>query len=344
MIATVLVGPGKPKLVDIQRPTSDQARTEPTNNERPAALTPTQAAVDVSAFSPYDTPRYETPSIDSLGSVTNFAGKADPQTNLKIHPMALPERPRSSGSGCSSSGCQRHHELTDPFETPSQRTRGEKSLRAAKKRWAINGTPELDVQPFPAISPTTRTAKWLRCRKLERTLNAVTEAIDKFPASLLQLDSAVVRELRNAQVSDQTYIEILQRIFPSAPSLLVSGLTAWIIIDIYFTRMKDWSTLSVQSLAFVELSNDGLHRIPDKAREMLGIDPPSSMLIRLNEFALRKRAEAIQASIGVVEQRLVEALRGTWDEDIWRSLKVLVEVIESSRSIGYEKAGILFSC
>ncbi len=83
-------------------------------------------------------------------------------------------------------------------------------------------------------------------------------------------------------------------------------------------------------MAQAAASNEGLYRIPDKVREVLGVGLPDAASIRLNEYALRKRAMAGQASIGVIGQRLVEALRGSWDEDIWRSLKVLVEVIESS--------------
>ena len=158
----------------------------------------------------------------------------------------------------------------------------------------------------------------------------MTRATDEFPSDLLQLDSPLVRELRNPQVSDQTYIDAFQRIFPSAPTLLISSLTAWIIVDMYFTRLKDqplpWERYQEQVAAHEE----SLHRIPDKAREMLGIGRPEAEAMQLNEFALRKKAVAIHASVDVVEQRLVEALRGSWDEDVWRSLKVLVEVIESS--------------
>lgn len=77
-------------------------------------------------------------------------------------------------------------------------------------------------------------------------------------------------------------------------------------------------------------SNESLHRIPDKAREMLGIGLPDTTSIQLNEYILSKRASAMQASISVIGQRLIEALRDSWDDDIWRSLKVLVEVIETS--------------
>lgn len=48
---------------------------------------------------------------------------------------------------------------------------------------------------------------------------------------------------------------------------------------------------------------------------------------RQHYTAMRHKAEAIRTCIPAISRPLVEALRGTWDEDVWRSLKVLVEVI-----------------
>jgi hypothetical protein len=147
---------------------------------------------------------------------------------------------------------------------------------------------------------------------------------------MLQLDSPAVLELRNPYVTDRTYTSALQKVFPTAPVALLSALTAWLLIDVYFSKVKAQSVPMEQYWAHAAVSNESLHRIPEKAREMLGIGLPDARSIRLNEYALRKRAAAVHVSIGVVGQKLVEALRGSWDEDIWRSLKVLVEVIEAS--------------
>ena len=76
-------------------------------------------------------------------------------------------------------------------------------------------------------------------------------------------------------------------------------------------------------------SNDSLHRIPTKARDLLGIGRPDMSAERCKEAALVKRAVIVSHSVGVISQRLVEALRGTWDEDVWRSLRCLVEVVEA---------------
>lgn len=328
MIATVLVGPGRPKLVQIQRPPSS-TRTDVSIESRAVPSTPKRVPLEVSAFSPYDTPFDEPPRIESVMCASTIA-TPEPSKTLVPQPLAVPRRSRSSRSESIFSTWQRFYSPADPFETSPRRTRSDRSFRAAEKRWAIRSSSQFDLNPFRDPSPTTRSATWLRCRKLERTLTAVTRAIDDFPDDMLQLDSSLLAELRNPQVSAHIYIDALQRIFPSVPSVLASALTAWIIVDLYFARLKTLPVPMERYMAQAAASNEGLYRIPDKVREVLGVGLPDAASIRLNEYALRKRAMAGQASIGVIGQRLVEALRGSWDEDIWRSLKVLVEVIESS--------------
>ncbi|KIW74035.1 hypothetical protein PV04_02103 [Phialophora macrospora] len=327
MIATVLVGPGKPKLVHIQRAPSD-SRTDPAVEHLPTPSTPKQVPVEVSAFSPYDTPYEPPPRIDSIIAGVTATVTRNPTNSLLPQPLALPRRRSSSRSDNIFKTWQRIHHLSDPFEISPRRTRSSRSVRAIEKRWAIRGSSDIDAHSLREPSPSTRSATWSRCRKLERMLDAVTRAIDCFPNDMLQLDSPTVLELRNPQIADQTYIEVFQRIFPAAASVVISALTAWIFVDLYFSRLKDQPVPMERYWAQAAASNENLHRIPDKAREMLGIGLPDAASIQLNEYALRRRALAIHASVGVIGQRLVEALRGSWDEDIWRSLRVLVEVIE----------------
>ncbi|ETI27560.1 hypothetical protein G647_00009 [Cladophialophora carrionii CBS 160.54] len=329
MIATVLVGPGKPKLVHIHRPPSNSG-TKPSVESLHIPSTPKQIPVEVSAFSPYDTPSELPLHVPSTISGAMYHATRHPTSSFLPQPLALPSRSRSSRSDNVFSTWQRFHDLADPCETSPRRTRSDRSFRATEKRWAIRGTADIDMHALREPSPTTRSATWSRCRKLERTLNAVTRAIDQFPHDMLQLDSPAVLALRNPQISDQTYIEVLQRIFPAAAAVLMSALTAWIIVDLYFSRLKAQPVPMQRYLAQAAASRESLHRIPNKAREMLGIGLPDAASIHLNEYALRRRALAIQVSVGVVGQTLVEALRGSWDEDIWRSLRVLVEVIECS--------------
>ncbi|KAJ9608037.1 hypothetical protein H2200_007025 [Cladophialophora chaetospira] len=327
MTATMLVGPGKPKLVHIQRPPS-RTRTEQPCERHPPPSTPKQAPEEVSAFSPYETPYDEPPRIDSV--FTDGMRAANEINSCAPSPLALPKRSRSSRSDSIFSAWQRFYSLADPFEGSPRRSRSDRSFRVTEKRWAMRASPDIDVQAFREASPTTRSATWSRCRKLERVLHTVSRAIDDFPDDMLRLDSPAIVELRNPQISAQMYIETLQQIFPDAPSPLLSAMTAWIIVDLYFSRFKA-QPLSVERYTEqAAASNDSLYRIPDKAREMLGIGIPDVASMRLNEYALRRVATTVQVSIGGIGQRLVEVLRGSWDEDIWRSLRVLVDVIESS--------------
>ncbi|EXJ73164.1 uncharacterized protein A1O5_04314 [Cladophialophora psammophila CBS 110553] len=333
MIATVLVGPGKPKLIQIQRPPSSRSRGKSPAEGALIPSTPKQTLVEVSAFSPYDTPcDVSHDSHISDGAYDRTQNPSPSSTRAVPQLVAFATRGRTSRSGTSVSNGTGPHicKLTDPFTTSPRRTRSDRSFRTLEMRWAIADTLEVDTRSVAQLSPTTKSAKWSRCRRLERALNAVTMAIDEFPDGMLCLDSPAVMELRNPQITDATYIEAFRRIFPSAPSLLISAITAWVIVDLYFSRLKDQLVPMERCWAQAAASNESLHRIPEKAREMLGIGPPDETTIMLNEYALRKRGMAMQASIGVIGRRLVNALRGSWDEDIWRSLKVLVEVIEAS--------------
>ncbi|OAP58148.1 hypothetical protein AYL99_07238 [Fonsecaea erecta] len=334
MIATVLVGPGKPRLVHIQRPPSSSSRTESPVEGTCAPSTPQKIPLEVSAFSPYDTPcdvpQDESHSSDSICGRISEA--SPPLPGFVSQPTTFAMRSRTGGPKireCDGVD-KRLRKLTDPFMTSPRRTRSDRSFRTLEKRWAVWDTLDVDSPSVSEPSPSTKSAKWSRCRKLERALNAVTVAIEEFPDGMLCLDSPAVMELRNPHISDSTYIETLRRIFPAASSLLISAITAWVIVDLQFSRLKDQIVPMERYWAQAAASNESLHRIPEKAREMLGIGFPEETSLRLNEYALRKRVMAMQAGIGVIGQRLIEGLRGSWDEDIWRSLKVLVEVIEAS--------------
>jgi hypothetical protein len=326
MIATVLVGPGKPKLVQIQRPHSRSPRRSPAEDSRPPG-TPEQAPLEVSAFSPYDTPCNDAAHAKQL---VLSPPKEDTQGPVQPQQSTTPERSRSIHFDSVSTALQQyHHRLSSCVETPPRRIRSNRSMRTIEKRWAIRGS-EIVLHNLQAMSPKTRSATWSRCKKLDRALNAVSRAINDFPADMLQLDSPAVLDLRNPSIPDRTYLDALQRIFPMAPAVLASALAAWIIIDVHFAKLRDQAvSMETYLAAQKRLSDEGLDRIPDKAREMLGIGLPDAAMMKTTEAELRQRAMAVEASINVVGQRLVEALRGSRDEDIWRSLRVLVEVIES---------------
>ena len=110
--------------------------------------------------------------------------------------------------------------------------------------------------------------------------------------------------------------------------MLLSALAAWLIVDLSLLRL-DLDTLEPRNLDMAAMSNDGLHQVPVKARKVLGIKLPEATEMQAYEQVLRNRARLVVMSVGAIGQRLMEALRGSWDEDLWRSLRVLVEVIEA---------------
>lgn len=77
-------------------------------------------------------------------------------------------------------------------------------------------------------------------------------------------------------------------------------------------------------------SYDFLHRVPTKARDLLGIGRLDPVVQKANEKALVRRAVVVTHSVGMVAQKLIEPLRGRyWDEDIWTTLRCLVEIIQA---------------
>ena len=336
MLATVLVGPGKPKLIQIQRPPSSQASQEaevtqsniqPPKEMHPEDLdpltpvidrpsTPVQLPIEVSAFSPYNTPgpaeeTVQHDSIDSCLSTSAFAGSRTEEDHIGVllsseslvpAPLSLQSRTKSvrSDSSAFSSTLERLQDLADPFGTPMtplspppspsirkriRRSRSHHYHRASSKlnsnsSWPIDNFPQLnhgeglssksqyvhsdqEIDPKSLfrprghhnqqLSPTARPATLTRLRKLHklnRILSAVTQAIDHFPSniSMLRLSSPALLELRSLHVSEQTYITALKRVFPTGNNTLLEILTAWILVDLWFEKIKGGSDLSLEGL------------------------------------------------------------------------------------------------
>jgi hypothetical protein len=147
---------------------------------------------------------------------------------------------------------------------------------------------------------------------------------------MLSSNAFPVSSVKRSDVGNGRHIEALQRIFPLGSKRVLDSLTAWIMIDLFLSRLKQQPTSELcRSLSTISITS-----IPNKAREMLGIGLPDANSTKHASDALRRRIDLLAMSVGVIGQRLVASLRGSWDEDIWRSLKVLVEVID-----GGERAG-----
>lgn len=80
-------------------------------------------------------------------------------------------------------------------------------------------------------------------------------------------------------------------------------------------------------------SNESLHHVPRKARRTLGIkSADADMGVQIDCVgqwkALRARAEVVKVSVGVVAQRLMEAVRGGWVVELWSAVAVCVALVE----------------
>jgi hypothetical protein len=195
--------------------------------------------------------------------------------------------------------------------------------------------------PPPVLPTKIEAGAWSRCGKLESILEAASQAVDTFPDGMLRLDSDAILALRNPHSQDDILIDALQRIFPQTPSLLLSALAALLLLDSYFSNLKEIST-SFNNTPYrhpkrkhggsVARSIGCLQDIPIKARATLGIHLPNGTVLQDHERALRRRAETVDVCVGVQGQKVLRAICGRFDEVVWRALKVVVTTIESTSS------------
>jgi hypothetical protein len=350
MLATVLIGPGKPRLVQIQRPPSGTSRSSQsgascsvttTEDEYDSPATPLQAKNEISAFSPYDTPCQRT-----YGARTPMMQLANSSESVqKLRPAPLSITPRTT-----------HHRIDSAIYVPEvERKQNHHNNDKA------NNNPSASKSPFPSnpfssstIWPTrtptppcavpssaTKFDNKLRARQLSSALSLITSAIDAFPSSLLHLDAPLIRQLRNTRIPAHAYVAPLQRIFPTTSPLLLSALAAWWCVDRYLEEVlhREEDSAEMQYRDICAKSNESLHHIPRKARRMLGIrsvDADAGVLMDCagQRKALRARAEVVRVCVGVVAQRLMEAVNGGWVVELWRAVGVCVALVEGEDSDG----------
>lgn len=403
MLATVLVGRRKPKIVQIQRPPSsnNSVRSKGSISTRQAdspqslgisvqPTTPLNQRKEVSAFSPYDTPSNFTP-------FTDLSYNACPSVKPKLHepiysdskldliPMPLSTSRNASSIPDDSVTCDDESQAytdADPFEMSDDddiHTSHPWLTRSLTNSttWSKYESRRSAVQP----SPTENVATQTKYRKLDRNISAIAKAIDDFPNNMLRLDSPEMLALRKypTQQADQQLIDALEVVFPQTSKQLLSALAAWAIVDSYFLDVEKYRPESAASMnrsfsarvfalpsskhtrqnltktnssctsppsthqrppsrstTFPIPFDETLHSIPSKARTVLGID--SDINIRL----LLSQAKALQTSINVVAQRLLETIRGSennsgadnknnsrsWDPALWRAITKIVQLID----------------
>jgi hypothetical protein len=328
---TRLKGAGKPKVVNISRPTSPPTISASMpqglrSADRPN--TPARLCQEISVFSP-DTP-------------VKHSRKAPRWSATSLRPAPLtPQRGRQE------------KDLTPRVSSPVYCHR----IGDCLELWPAKSpdTSPTEVSPYstgsplrtppPVLSTKIEVGAWSRCGKLESILEAASKAVDTFPDGMLRLDSDAILALRNPHSRDDILIDALQRIFPQTASLLLSALAALLLLDSYCTNLKEMSMSFSNTPCRHPKRKNGrlaarptgcLHDIPTKARETLGIRLPNVTALQDREHALRRRAEIVDVCVGVQSQKILEAICGRFDEVVWRALKVVVTTLEStsSRRIG----------
>ena len=327
MRATRLTGAGKPKIITISRPMSlSTISTSMLHDLRPPERpsTPTQQWNEISVFSP-DTPIRNSQQILTWST-----------TSLRPAPLISQwcRRRKSSTLRRSSSG--HSQSAGDPLELSPTESQGTFATDFS------NYTLKSPMRTPPQVdSPSSEASAWSRCSKLERVLEAASQAVDTFPDHMLRLDSPAILALRGSESLDGMHIEALQRIFPQTASLLLSALAALLLLDTYFSSLREQCAPSsiwpqpASKRKYVKLgarSNECLHDIPMKARATLGIHLPNVTELQDHERALKRRADMVAVCVRIQGRRILEAICGRFDEVIWKALKVLVEMLESNRS------------
>jgi hypothetical protein len=327
MHATRLKGAGRPKVVNISRPISLSTTSASMLQGLPSAdrpSTPARPCQEISVFSP------DTPVKHSRKALRWSA------TSLRPAPLT-PQRSRQEKDSTPqvSSPIYGHRigdclelwptELQDTFPTEVSPYSTRSPMRT----------------PPPVPSTKIEAGAWSRCGKLESILEAASQAVDTFPDGMLRLDSDAILALRNPHSQDDILIDALQQIFPQTASLLLSALAALLLLDSYFSNLKEMST-SFNNMPcrhpnrkhdrLAARSTSCLQDIPIKARATLGIHLPNATVVQDHERALRKRAEIVDIYVGIQGPKILRDICGRFDEAVWRALKVVVTTLESTSS------------
>jgi hypothetical protein len=327
MHATRLKGAGRPKVVNISRPISLSTTPASMLQGLPSAgrpSTPARPCQEISVFSP-DTP-------------VKHSRKALRWSATSFRPAPLTP--------------QRSHQEKDSTPQVSSPVYGHR-IGDCLGLWPTESqdTFSTEVSPYstrnpmrmppPVLSTKNEAGAWSRCEKLESILEATSQAVDTFPDGMLRLDSDAILALRNPHSQDDVLIDALQQIFPQAASLLLSALAALLLLDSYFSNLKEMSTSFNNTPCkhpkrkhgrLATRSTSCLQDIPIKARATLGIHLPNATVLQDHEQALRKRAEIVDVCVGVQGPKILRDICGRFDEVVWRALKVVVTTLESTSS------------
>lgn len=254
MLATVLVGPGKPKLVQIPRPPSITALTRQfsTSRDLPPVLTssgpitPTHETSQVSKFSPWDTPHDGTPfsDISTIVSAPVTIARRPPRLSIrtdfpdpKHDPTSIsPETDLGSISTVyKSNQDQQDRQLDDPFSSP----------HSHRSIYTNCGSSMIlsPARPAPAVSRTTTRAihnlENARKQHLKDAITASARVLDVLSYHNLHLLTPELTPFREVlpEHNDERLLVNLRRVFPHSSAVTLPTLAAWLIVDQYLTHL-----------------------------------------------------------------------------------------------------------
>ncbi|RMD42080.1 hypothetical protein DV735_g3050, partial [Chaetothyriales sp. CBS 134920] len=349
MLATIIVGPGKAKLVAISRPNSQRTsrssaqsstQTKPETEEVVHTQTKPETEEVVHIQTKPETEEVvRTPSTDTVPDVAEAPegpkgpgapqAAEEPKAPQAAEKSKVPEAPVLSANAKPSL----HTINTHTSPRPSTRRLSVTSTQSTGAKGALSAQANLPTPPLSLPpSPTEALSRQLRLRRLERTLDAITHAFDT--STLLVLSSPAISPLRSVAVPDTAYIETLSKIFPETQEVALSALAACVILDLYLARVIQSCSHPDDPLTSTSSrqSGESFHTIPSKARSLLGIDHNiSTSADRVHETELVQRAVIMSECVDAVSRTLMELCRGgNWDADVWQSLRCLVELMEDA--------------
>ena len=287
LLATAVQDPGKPKLVQIQHPLQAPA-VKSLDRERTFPRTPELHGMETSGFSLYDIPLKQS---DITGALQET--HTGPRASLIPAPLSfvMPSRDEMIDSG---------------IFMPSE----------AKRECSCLSMPQR-AHSWSLLTQTESIPESLASSQMSITSEAIAGAIEHWATETLLLRSPLLIDLGHRNESDEKHITCLRKIFPGTSELLLSSLAAWLILDLYISKIK---TIRAAS------TSKALAPTHNKVRAALG-DCATSPAYQESRFD--REVEAVHGNVDVIGQKLLITIRGNFDADLWTSLRVLVEVVEA---------------
>lgn len=265
MHATVLIGPGKPRLIQIHRPKrSDHSLTQQHSNDRRTleSVTP----ITDSGRKQYTSSHRHTPASDETRfsdiSTTSRPDTPTPMsqrcprlsinTNLNMDFSRTSQRSPSTSSSNTMFSIDDHK--TSYLPSLSSKYVRRRSSTESRNTSILDESPPRPIYASPESTEPRFSSDMLtfdricRQRKHYQSLDAVitstNRALDALAAREFDLISPVLQFFRvdtmtgkYHNTTDQVLITHLNKIFPQTSSSSLSTLAAWLIVDAYYTHL-----------------------------------------------------------------------------------------------------------